>query len=163
MKNKAVKILLPLVLGMSTSLLVAIPEAAAQVNPVDVYDCGDERVPRTNEVLLFEHHNFGGRCWALVLPQEGQTTGTVFYVGASAPVAIWNDAITSVLIGSNVAYADLYQHADLGNFGGRLNQSGSCDVEVSPGVWMKGDANVGIGSCVSSFNDQLSSIVFQLQ
>ena len=164
MKNKAAKILLPLVLGMSTSLLVAVPEAAAQVNPVEVWDCGPFRTPGPAEVLLFEHADFGGKCWALVLADEeqGQTTGTVFYVGSTSPVAIWNDAITSVLIGSNVAYADLYKHANLGTFGGRVHQGGSCDVQVS-GVWMKGDAGLGNGSCVFDFNDQLSSIVFQLQ
>jgi len=146
--------------------------AAALVDATIVAtDCGSARNPATEDVLLFEHANFGGRCWRLNLqnPSAVGRAGSLSFVATSVQVPIWNDAISSALIGSNVRNVSFYRDAGFGSLAGSIPGTSCTSWFTGPGAfdWYRGDPGFGgvetnSNPCITNFNDALSSLVMSL-
>jgi hypothetical protein len=158
-----------LVLG---ALVFAPMTAFAQQGNVTVTDCGSNRIPGAEEVLVFEHHYFQGRCWRIQI-NDNTNFGSIPNVGSTSPVAIWNDQVTSVLLGSFVRQFELYIHDQFNSFFGLVRgPGGTCAQFNVPDSQQQihqfyGDANVGVHeqdnpSCVAGGNDALSSAAIVL-
>jgi hypothetical protein len=146
-----------LVLG---ALAFAPVTALAQAGNVTVTDCGANRIPGVEEVLVFEHHYFQGKCWRIQI-NDGTAAGNIPNVGFTAPVAIWNDQVTSVLLGGFVRQFELYVNDQFGNFFGLIRSDRCAQFNVN-GHFLVGDANLGVHeqdnpTCVTGGNDALSS------
>ncbi len=100
----------------------------------NVYAC----YPGANEVTLHEHGDFGGKCWRLSIGNYSSVSSQ----------GIWNDAISSIRVGSNVT-AELYRDS---NFGGNYSRFASNvsqlsrysignDTLSSIRVWRRGDTH----------------------
>ena len=170
MTKNTVQILIVTALVMGVTLSMGARDAAA-ANEVVVTDCGSARYPGPEEVVLFSDYAFGGTCWRLRLAHPADKTGLVRYVGWTTPVAIWNDAISSALIGSSVASLSLYWDGDYGYPVPGISNSGAggCSFWSTSGGWFRGDWGFGgtepwnsSDPCVKNFNDGLSSLIITL-
>ncbi len=88
------------VFALVTCLLVVSEASAGIVTE----DCLSTSEPASNEVLLYQHSNFRGRCWRVAVG-----SGEDYYVEWPPYLGILNDAISSVKIGYD-ATLTMYQH-----------------------------------------------------
>jgi len=138
---------------------------------VVVTDCGSVRTPAAEDLLLFEHNKFGGRCWRLNVQSPPATgrTGSLSLVGNSLQVPIWDDAISSALIGSNVKNVSFYRDAAFGALGGSIPGTSCTSWFTGPNASDRYRGDPGFGGvetnsnpCITNFNDALSSLVMSL-